>query len=161
MVPLKMKDIFVLLVCIILCLAAGGLGSLFTTPAIPTWYETLQKPSFNPPNWLFAPVWTALFILMGISLFLIWQKHRKESKNKSALILFFIQLVLNALWSILFFGLKIPLLAFIEILILWITILVTIFLFYQKSKLASFLLIPYILWVSFASFLNGTIMILN
>lgn len=158
---IKMRDIFTFLICISLCLAAGGLGSLFTAPAIPTWYEGLQKPSFNPPNWLFAPVWTVLYILMGISLFLIWRKDGKNSKSKAAKIVFSVQLVLNTLWSILFFGLKIPLLAFIEILILWIAILVTIFLFYPKSKLASFLLIPYILWVSFASFLNGIIMILN
>jgi len=157
----KVRSVLKLVISLVVCQCAGIIGSILTAPAIPTWYATLEKPPFTPPNWLFAPVWTTLYILMGISLFLVWRKDGKGSKYKSAFIMFFVQLILNSLWSILFFGLKIPILAFIEILILWIAILVTIFLFFQKSKLASFLLIPYILWVSFATFLNGTIMILN
>jgi len=131
-------------------------GSIFTTPAIPGWYATLQKPSFSPPNFLFAPVWTTLYILMGISLALILNK-----KNKTAIIFFVVQLVLNSLWSILFFGLKSPKLAFVEIIFLWLAILITILKFFKISKLAGWLFVPYLLWVSFASFLNLTIVKLN
>jgi len=131
-------------------------GSIFTTPAIPGWYATLQKPSFSPPNFLFAPVWTTLYILMGISLALILNK-----KNKTAIIFFVVQLVLNSLWSILFFGLKSPKLAFVEIIFLWLAILITILKFFKISKLAGWLFVPYLLWVSFASVLNLTIVKLN
>jgi len=131
-------------------------GSIFTTPAIPGWYATLQKPSFSPPNFLFAPVWTTLYILMGISLALILNK-----KNKTAIIFFVVQLVLNSLWSILFFGLKSPKLAFVEIIFLWLAILITILKFFKISKLAGWLFVPYLLWVSFASVLNLTIVRLN
>jgi len=131
-------------------------GSIFTTSAIPGWYATLQKPSFSPPNFLFAPVWTTLYILMGISLALILNK-----KNKTAIIFFVVQLVLNSLWSILFFGLKSPKLAFVEIIFLWLAILITILKFFKISKLAGWLFVPYLLWVSFASFLNLTIVKLN
>lgn len=150
-----------LVISIIICLAAGFIGSIFTNRSIPTWYESLKKPSFNPPGWLFGPVWTALFILMGISLFLVWQKGLNYNGVKIALIVFGIQLILNILWSILFFGLRSPLVAFIEIIILWILILITILIFYPISKAAAILLLPYILWVSFALILNFSLWQLN
>jgi len=152
---------FKFIVSILICQIAGGIGSLFTSPAISTWYAALQKPSFNPPNWLFAPVWTILFLLMGISLYLIWIRGFKNKETKIALFIFAVQLILNTLWSILFFGLKFPLYAFIEIIILWLAISLTIISFYKISKTAAYLLLPYILWVSFASYLNYSIWMLN
>ena len=153
---LNFKTTVRFIVSIFVCLAAGLVGSIFTTPAIPGWYATLQKPSFSPPNFLFAPVWTTLYILMGISLALILNK-----KNKTAIIFFVVQLVLNSLWSILFFGLKSPKLAFVEIIFLWLAILITILKFFKISKLAGWLFVPYLLWVSYASVLNLTIVKLN
>lgn len=149
------------LISIIICQAAGFIGSIFTTSSIPTWYAFLQKPDFVPPNWLFAPVWTILFLLMGISAALIWQKGFKNKNVKTALIIFGIQLVLNTLWSFLFFGIRNPFYAFLEIIILWFAILLTIVSFYKISRPAVYLLIPYILWVSFAAFLNFSIWQLN
>ncbi|MCC7571566.1 tryptophan-rich sensory protein [Candidatus Micrarchaeota archaeon] len=149
---------------IVVCLLAGFLGSFFTASAIPTWYSGLNKPFFNPPNWLFAPVWTALYIMMAIAGFLAWKEGWgvKNKKNiKTALTLFFVQLFLNFLWSVLFFGMKNPFLAFIEIIILWIFIILTTIQFYKISKNAAYLMIPYILWVSFATILNYSIWILN
>lgn len=150
-----------LIVSILICQSAGLIGSVFTTPAIPAWYATIQKPSFSPPNWLFAPVWITLFLLMGVSLYLIWNKGLKDEKVKSAIIIFTVQLILNILWSFFFFGLKSPLLGFLEIVILWAAILINIVKFYNISKLAGLLLLPYLLWVSFAAFLNFTIFRLN
>lgn len=139
---------------------AGFLGSFFTTPAIPTWYKTLNKPFFTPPDWIFGPVWIGLFILMGISLFFIWQRS-DHPQFKTGLIFFFVQLFLNILWSVAFFGLRSPLLGLMDILLLWIAILFTIFYFFQVSKFAGLLLIPYLLWVSFATVLNFSLWILN
>ena len=150
-----------LISAVILCFAAGAIGSFFTTPAIPTWYASLNKPFFNPPNFLFGPVWSTLYLMMGISLYIVWQKKEKEGIKKKGLIYFYVQLFLNTIWSIVFFGLQSPFLAFLIILGMWITILITIKYFYQISKVASLLLIPYILWVSFAMVLNFFIMILN
>jgi len=146
---------------VVVCLMAGFIGSFFTTPSIPTWYASLNKPSFNPPNWLFAPVWTTLFILMGIALFLIWQNNFKNKKRLSAFVIFGLQLLLNICWSFLFFKLHSPFWALIEILILWFFILLTIIKFFKINKAAGILLIPYLLWVSFASFLNFFIYKLN
>ena len=148
-----------LLIAILICQFAGIIGSVFTTPSIPTWYAGINKPDFNPPNWLFAPVWTTLFFLMGISLYLVWEKGIKTSRL--AVYVFSAQLILNIIWSLLFFGLQNPFFAFIEIIILWVAILATILLFYRISKKAAILLIPYIAWVSFAAFLNYSIWILN
>ncbi|NIM89956.1 MAG: tryptophan-rich sensory protein [Candidatus Aminicenantes bacterium] len=155
------KDILKLAGSIIICQLAGFIGSLFTTPAIRTWYKTLTKPAFTPPNFIFSPVWITLFLLMGISLFLVWQKKHKDREVKIALLFFTAQLILNTFWSILFFGLKSPLWAFIEIVILWLAILVTIIKFFKVSKPAGYLLLPYILWVSFAAFLNFSLWRLN
>jgi tryptophan-rich sensory protein len=153
-----MKNLPRLLVSILLCQTAGVIGSVFTFPSIPTWYVTLRKPDLSPPNWLFGPVWTVLFILMGIAFYLVWQKN-KEAKN--ALSIFLIQLGLNTLWSILFFGAKRPLWALFEIIVLWFFILLTILKFYPLSKKAAWLLAPYLAWVSFAAYLNYQIVYLN
>lgn len=157
---MKIIDILKLVASIILCQLAGFLGSLFTTSAIPTWYATLRKPFFTPPNWIFSPVWISLFLLMGISLFFVWRKT-DHPKFKIAFIFFFIQLILNVLWSVAFFGLKSPLLGLIDIFLLWIAILFTIVNFLKVSKMAGFLLLPYFLWVSFATLLNFSLWILN
>lgn len=152
---------FKLSASIILCLLAGFIGSFFTASSISSWYSTLAKPFFNPPNYLFGPVWTLLYILMGISLYIIWTKKSNPKQKKFAIYLFAIQLILNTLWSILFFGLQNPLLAFIEIIFLWAAILLTIINFKKISKPAAYLLIPYILWVSFAAILNFSLYYLN
>lgn len=155
------KKIFFLVGFILLSQLAGLIGSLFTAPSVDTWYTTLQKPSFTPPGWLFAPVWTVLYILMGISVFLVWLKGWKSSLARRALGIFFIQLILNAVWSVLFFGLKLPLVAFGEIVLLWGTIGMMIFNFHKVSRWAAYLQIPYILWVTFAAVLNFSLWTLN
>ena len=150
-----------LIFSVFICLIAGFIGSFFTSPAITTWYATLQKPSFAPPNGVFFPVWTSLFIMMGISLFLVWQKGWDDKKVKIAIYIFAVQLVMNILWSVAFFGFRSPLLGLMEIIILWIMILATILSFMKVSRTAAYLLIPYILWVSFAAFVNFSIWRLN
>lgn len=146
---------------ILLCEAAGILGTFFTVSQIQSWYLTeLIRPSFSPPNWLFGPVWTMLYALMGISLFLVWEM--KKSKERShALGVFFLQLALNALWTPIFFGLHATGAAFAVILLMCCTIIWNIIVFYRLKKAAAYLLVPYLLWVSFASVLNGAIWILN
>jgi tryptophan-rich sensory protein len=156
----KIKDIFKLVISIVLCQLAGFLGSLFTAPAIPTWYKTINKSFFTPPDWIFSPVWISLFILMGISLFMVWRKQ-EQPRFKVALIFFFVQLIFNILWSAAFFGLRSPLLGLIDIVLLWVAILLTIQHFLRISKMAGLLLLPYILWVSFAVVLNFSLWILN
>lgn len=156
-----MNKILLLVISIIVCLAAGFIGSFFTSSSIGSWYSTISKPGFNPPGWIFGPVWTVLYILMGISLYLVLQKGLPDTHVKIAILIFAVQLVLNILWSILFFGMQSPMLAFIEIILLWVFILLTITHFYALSKPAAYLLIPYILWVSFAAILNFSIYMLN
>jgi translocator protein len=141
---------------IIICQLAGVVGSIFTFEAIPTWYSALTKPSFTPPSWVFGPVWISLYTLIGIALYLIWQK-----KDQLALRLFSIQLVLNAAWSISFFGLRNPLLGLINIIILLIVLVATIIRFYKIDKNAAYLLVPYLLWGGFATILNLSIVLLN
>lgn len=158
---IKTIEIIKLAICIGVCLAAGFIGSIFTSASIPTWYTTLEKPSFNPPNWLFAPVWTILFILMGVSAFLVWRVGLSKPNVKVALVIFIIQLIFNAFWSVAFFGLRSPIAGLIVIVILWVAILLTILSSIKVSITAGILLIPYILWVSFASILNVSIYILN
>lgn len=148
-----------LILSISLCLGAGVFGSFFTVSSIPTWYATLNKPVFSPPNWVFGPAWTILYILMGISLYLVWTSKGKLKQN--AFNLFFAQLGLNVLWSIFFFGMKNPTLALVDIVALWIAIFLTIKSFYRINRLAGNLLIPYLLWVSFAAVLNLAIVMLN
>jgi benzodiazapine receptor len=139
---------------------AGFLGALFTAPAIPSWYAGLNKPWFVPPNWLFAPAWTTLFLLMGLALFLVWEK-KGSMKLDSDYLPFWIQLGLNVLWSVLFFGMQNPLLGLAEIAVLWAAILVNIVVFRRISKNAGYLLVPYLGWVSFASALNYYVWALN
>ncbi|MDD5146028.1 MAG: tryptophan-rich sensory protein [Candidatus Pacebacteria bacterium] len=164
---MRINNFFKLLIAIIVSEFAGVVGSVFTISSITTWYAALQKPSFNPPNWIFGPAWTALYFLMGIAVFLVWSSYAKatdgqtQKRIKIAFGIFGGQLVLNALWSIIFFGLHNPFWAFIEIIVLWLAILWTIFAFYKISRPAAYLLLPYILWVSFASILNFSILILN
>lgn len=143
------------------CGLVGILGTPFTISAIPTWYAALNKPFFSPPNWIFGPVWTVLYLLMGVSVFMIWSKGLGKKGVKKALSYFLIQLLLNFIWSILFFGLHSPVLALIDIILLWVTILFTIIHFAKILKPAAYLLIPYIFWVSFAALLNLSIVILN
>jgi benzodiazapine receptor len=150
----NIKTMIELALSIAVCLSAGIIGSLFTTPALPEWYAHLHKPLFTPPSWLFAPVWTILFILMGIAAFLIWKKGLKNKEVRLALDLFGIQLALNIFWSIAFFGLKSTLGGFLVIIILWLAIFLTIKRFYKLSGTAGLLLLPYIVWVSFAALLN-------
>jgi len=157
----RSRDILKLVVSIVACQCAGFIGSIFTMPAIPTWYETLAKPSFTPPSWLFAPAWVTLYVLMGVAAFLIWRKGLDIRNVKSALIIFLVQLVLNALWSAIFFGAKSLIGGAVVIVLLWIAILFTILRFFKISAAAGGLLIPYILWVSFASVLNISILALN
>ena len=157
----RAQDIIKLVVSIIACQLAGLIGSVFTTPAIPTWYAALQKPAFTPPNWLFAPAWLTLYLLMAIAAFIIWRKGLAQKEVKTALLIFAIQLILNALWSVAFFGLKSPLAGVIVIALLWVAILFTILRFFRLSAAAGALLLPYILWVSFAAALNMAIWQLN
>lgn len=158
---MKTKTIFTFFIAIIIPQIAGAIGSIFSFSSIPTWYRVLIRPSIAPPNWVFGPVWTTLFLLMGISSFIIYQKGINRPDVRRALYVFFIQLILNATWSILFFGLNDIGAALIEIVGLWVIILANIILFWRISKIAGYLLIPYILWVSFASYLNYTFFILN
>ena len=157
----RVRDIAKLLISVLACQCAGFIGSIFTTPSIPTWYATLQKPPFTPPSWLFAPAWITLYLLMGISSFIIWRKGINNGRVREALIVFLIQLILNSLWSIVFFGLKSPLYGVVVIVALWIAILFTMFKFFKLSTAAGGLLLPYILWVSFAAVLNISIWVLN
>ena len=145
---------------IVLCLGAGGLGAIATTPEIPTWYQDLVKPSWNPPAYLFGPVWTALFVMMAIAGWLVW-KPRGFTQAAVPLTLFGSQLVLNVAWSWIFFGAHQPGWAFLEIIVLWLAILATTAAFFRSDKTAGWLMIPYLAWVSFASVLNFTIWRLN
>jgi benzodiazapine receptor len=158
---MKARDIWKLVVSIIACLAAGAIGSIFTSQAIPTWYATLEKPVFNPPNWVFMPVWTLLYIMMGVAAFLVWRKGLENKQVRIALIIFLVQLVLNALWSVAFFGLQSPAYGLVVIAALWVAILVTVLRFYRISLTASVLMWPYLLWVTFAAVLNSSIWLLN
>lgn len=146
---------------VLICEGVGILGSIFTIPAITTWYQTLNKPFFSPPNYVFGPVWTILYTLMGVSIFLVLEKKIKVKERNSLIYLFSLQLLLNFLWSVIFFYFHLPLLSFLEILILWGSILLLILRFWKYSKPASYLLVLYLLWVSFAAILNASIVILN
>ena len=157
-----MNKIFRISAVVATCLAVGYFSGMVTRSAITTWYPTLIKPSFNPPNWIFAPVWSLLYTMMGVAAGLVWNEiDSKKEIVKKALIVFAIQLILNALWSFLFFGLKNPLLSGIEIVILWLLIYETYIQFSKIDKIAGYLFIPYLAWVSFAAILNGSIWWLN
>lgn len=158
---MKKVNYLSLLFFIVISQAAGLIGALATTPAIDSWYVYLNKPFFTPPSWLFGPVWTLLYLLMGISAYLVFRNGFKKKKVEKALYIFITQLTLNLLWSFIFFGYKLLSLAFIEITILWIFIFLTIKAFYKLDKLAGKLMIPYLVWVTYASFLNLAVALLN
>ncbi|HDS45219.1 MAG TPA: tryptophan-rich sensory protein [Methanomicrobia archaeon] len=158
---ITVKELIKLIVSILVCLLAGQIGALATSASIPTWYATLNKPFFTPPNWVFAPVWITLYLLMGIAAFLVWQQGFEQPRVRRGLVIFGIQLILNTLWSIAFFGLQSPLAGLVVIVLLWLAILLTILSFSPISKPAAILLIPYLLWVSLAALLNAAILILN
>jgi translocator protein len=157
----KLNEIPRLIVSILIPLVIGSVGSIVTIAEIPTWYSTLSKPSWAPPNWLFGPVWTTLYILMGIALFLVWREGLNRSDVRFAILIFAVQLVLNLLWSIVFFTYHSLFGGFIVIMILWIAILANIIAFSIISRTAGLLLVPYIVWVSIASYLNYSVYILN
>jgi translocator protein len=149
-----------LIVLIVICFAAAGIGGAVTTPKIGNSYSTLAKPSWNPPSWVFGPVWSALYFCMAIAAWLVWRQDGFAAA-KAPLMLFGIQLALNVLWSCLFFGLRSPGLAFLDVLLLWAAIAATMVMFWQRSMIAGILFVPYLAWVSFASVLNFTIWRLN
>ena len=149
-------------IALLVCLAVGYSASTVTRPSVETWYPTIAKPVFNPPNWIFMPVWTLLYILMAVAAGLVWDKIKEQNEEvKKALGFFLIQLTLNAVWSYLFFGLKNPMLALIEIALLWLMIYETYLKFVKINKTAGYLLIPYLAWVGFAAVLNASIWWLN
>lgn len=157
-----MKTYSRILLCVVICLAVGYLSSITTQSSIKTWYPTIEKPIFNPPNWVFAPVWTLLFILMGIAAGRVWnQLETSKELVKKGLLFFGVQLALNALWSYLFFGLQNIFLALIEIILLWLVIYETYLIFKKIDKKASYLLLPYLAWVGFATILTASIFWLN
>lgn len=156
-----MKKGLGIFVAVLICELAGIVGSLFTAPSIPGWYAGLTKPPFNPPGWVFAPVWTILYALMGIAAWLVYDKGVRRADVKRALFVFVAQLILNVLWSIMFFGAHQILGAVVIIVALWILILGTILRFHKISRPAAYLLVPYLLWVGFATVLNVSLYVLN
>jgi len=150
-----------LLASVVTCQLAGALGAVFTSSAIPSWYAGLKKPAFTPPGWLFGPMWISLYLLMALAAYLVWQKGLSHPGARAALMVFVGQLLLNALWSPVFFGMRAPLAAAVVIILLWLAIALTIFLFWKISRPAALLLLPYILWVSLAATLNVSIYLLN
>jgi benzodiazapine receptor len=157
---LKANLIIKLIASLLLPISVGGIAGIFTSEAIPGWYATLHQPSFNPPNWVFGPVWTTLYIIMGISLFLIWKLPASKQRNQ-AILIFMIQLFLNFCWSFFFFYFKMIGLALIDILVLWIMILFMLVRFYIIKPVAAYINIPYLLWVTFATALNLAYFFLN
>jgi translocator protein len=158
---MKLQDLPILIVSLIAPLAAGGLGAIATASSIPTWYRTLSKPPWNPPAGVFAPVWTLLYILMGVALFLIWRQGWSAPGVRTAVLLFAAQLVFNLLWSVVFFGLHTTGGGLVIIVILWLLIVATIVAFFRLNAVSGALMLPYIAWVTFASVLNATIWSLN
>jgi translocator protein len=150
-----------LLYALAIPLAVGLVAALFTTHGVHGWYLHIQKPSFTPPNWIFAPVWTLLYILMGIGLYMVWKLPQRTRHRRLSLVLFGIQLGLNFCWSLLFFVGHLPGLAFVDIAVLWLMILVMIISFIQVREAAGLIQVPYVLWVSFATVLNYSIWALN
>lgn len=158
---MKPDRLFRLATAVLVCELAGLVGSAFTFRAIPTWYAGLQKPWFSPPDWLFGPAWVVLYALMGVALFIVWERAAKNKRGFNAIVAFVFQLALNTLWSIIFFGLRSPAAAFAEILLMWAAIAYTIFSFWRIDRRAAYLMMPYIAWVSFAAALNYYVWILN
>lgn len=159
MLPKTLQNQWIVLAgLILLCLAVGSIGGLASASSIDSWYRTLAKPSWNPPDWVFGPVWTTLFIMMAIAAWLVW---RTKDRIAPAMTLFFVQLALNLAWSFLFFGARSPGLALIEIVFLWLSVLFTMLAFFGRQTVAGWLFVPYLAWVSFAAVLNLTIWMMN
>jgi tryptophan-rich sensory protein len=148
-------------IAVVICEATGILSGLISQTYMNPWFDTLNKPSWNPPGYIFGPVWTFLYLLMGTALWLVWKSDAPEQKKKNAELIFALQLFLNFWWSILFFRFHSPAFAFMEIILLLATIFITIFRFAPISRTAAWLMVPYISWVSFASILNYTIWMMN
>jgi len=157
---MKAKQISKFAASLLLPLGIGAIAGIFTSKAIPGWYASLNQPSFNPPNWVFGPVWTTLYIIMGISLFLIWKLDVGKERNQ-AILVFMLQLLLNFCWSFFFFYFKIIGIALIDIVALWIMIVIMLIRFYKLKPLAAYINIPYLLWVTFATALNAAYFFLN
>lgn len=156
-----MNNTLRLVISIAIPLAVGATAGLFTATGVDSWFQTISKPTWNPPNWIFGPVWTTLYVLMGIALFLVWKSDTNTKWKKTAISLFALQLLLNFFWSFIFFNQQQPGWAFVEIIIMWVFILLTIFAFARVNHTAAWLLVPYISWVSFAMILNYSIWKLN
>lgn len=156
-----MNNTLKLIIAIAIPLIVGGTSGFFTATGVESWYQTIARPTWNPPGWLFGPVWTTLYIMMGISLFLVWKEDTSVELKKIGIALFAVQLVLNFFWSFIFFDQHQIGWALVEIIAMWVFILLTIFAFAQVNKAAAWLLVPYISWVSFATILNYTIWQLN
>ena len=154
-----MKKILLLAGCILLTLAVGGVSGYFTVAEIAGWYSTLHKPSFNPPNYVFGPVWTCLYLLMGISFYLVLTSH--AAPRRQALVFFWVQLIFNFFWSLIFFNMHRVGLALVDIVLMWLAILGMIITFYKINKVAALMQLPYLAWVSFATCLNAAIWVLN
>lgn len=159
--PMTGRDGLVLAGCVFTCLAVGALGGLATASSVRDWYPTLNKPLFTPPAWLFGPVWTTLYAMMGVSAFLVWRRREGSSAARPATVAFVVQLLLNAAWSPAFFGLRWPEAGLVVIVALWVAIVVTIGLQRRVSRLAAVLMLPYLAWVSFATALNAALAWLN
>ena len=156
-----MNNSIKLIIAIAIPLAVGATSGFFTATGVESWYQTINKPSWNPPGWIFGPVWTTLYVMMGIALFFVWKSAATELLKRTAISLFAVQLLLNFFWSFIFFDQHQSGWALVEIITMWVSILLTIFSFAQVSKTAAWMLVPYISWVSFASILNYTIWKLN
>jgi translocator protein len=156
-----MSNTLKLIISIAIPVLVGATAGFFTASGVESWYQNINKPSWNPPSWIFGPVWTTLYVMMGIALFLVWKSEASDVLKKTAIAIFAVQLVLNFFWSFIFFSQHQPGWALVEIMVMWLAILFTIFAFANVSKTAAWLLVPYISWVSFATVLNYTIWQLN
>ncbi len=157
----SIREIPKLIVSIVVVFLAGAVGTVYTLKQITTWYVALTKPGWTPPNWAFGPIWSTLYVLMGISLFLIWRQGLYRKDVQIAILVFAVQLAINVIWSIVFFGTHNIFGGLVLVLILWISIFINIIVFYRISKPAGLILIPYLLWVSIASYLNYSVFLLN
>ncbi len=157
----KASQFIALIICLLLPQLAGGLGAIATAESVNTWYAEINKPFFTPPGFVFPIVWPLLYFMMGLASWFIWKQRNSHPLGRRALWIYGIHLVLNTLWSFLFFGLQNPGLAFAEIILLWLVIVVTMLYFFKIRRLAGYLFVPYLAWVSFATVLNGTIWLMN
>ena len=155
------KSVVGLAVCLVVVFAAAAIGAVGTSSSVGTWYQSIRKPVFTPPGAVFGPVWTVLYVMMAVAAWIVWTKSGFGPGGRGPLVLFGVQLVLNTCWSLLFFGLRNPGLALVEIIVLWFAVLATTILFWQVARVAGLLLVPYLLWGAFASVLNASIWWLN